>query len=341
MENIQLIKDKKIYYLNINKKIILKFIFLFSLILLIKKYLFYNKLFKKKNIINKTKTIKICICTTGKKENRYIREFLTFYEKYGIDKIFLYDNNDINGEFFEDIIKDFIDKGFVKIFNWRGKKRTGYTIRNDCYLRNKKKYDWLIFYDIDEYIHLKNYTNIKTFLNEQKFKKCLKINLNWVMHTDNNLIYYDNRSLHERFPVLEKDVKNNKKDNEDKYRYKYILRGRGSDSELKMNFYNLISKKEKGCNGNGKKSKLISEIYMKNPDFEFYYIDHYYFKSVQEFIEKINKGDNYYGQNMGLKMVRINRFFKYNKITIEKVKYIEKYSGINLTKFKYKLSKKI
>ena len=204
MENIQLInkkKDKNIYYLNINKKIFLKFLFLFSLIILIKKYLFYNKLFKKKNIINKIKTIKICICTTGKKENRYIREFLTFYEKYGVDKIFLYDNNDINGEFFEDIIKDFIDKGFVKIFNWRGKKRTGYTIRNDCYLRNKKKFDWLIFYDIDEYIHLKNYTNIKTFLNEQKFKKCLKINLNWVMHTDNNLIYYDNRSLHERFPV--------------------------------------------------------------------------------------------------------------------------------------------
>ena len=41
--------------------------------------------------------IKACICTLGKKENRYIREYVSYYEKYGIDKIYLYDNNDING----------------------------------------------------------------------------------------------------------------------------------------------------------------------------------------------------------------------------------------------------
>ena len=28
---------------------------------------------------------------------------------------------------------------------------------NDCYLNNYEKFDWLIFYDIDEYIFLKNY----------------------------------------------------------------------------------------------------------------------------------------------------------------------------------------
>ena len=31
-------------------------------------------------------------------ENKYIREFVEFYEKHGVDKIFLYDNNDIDGE---------------------------------------------------------------------------------------------------------------------------------------------------------------------------------------------------------------------------------------------------
>ena len=62
-------------------------------------------------IINKINNRPICICTLGKKENRYIREFVTHYEKYGVDKIYLYDNNDINGERFEEVIKDYIDKG--------------------------------------------------------------------------------------------------------------------------------------------------------------------------------------------------------------------------------------
>ena len=58
---------------------------------------------------------KVCICTLGKLENRYIREFVIHYEKYGVDKIFLYDNNDINGERFETVIGDFVEKGLVQI----------------------------------------------------------------------------------------------------------------------------------------------------------------------------------------------------------------------------------
>ena len=82
----------------------------------------------------------------------------------------MYDNNDIKGEVFDDILKDYISKGFVEILNWRGKKDCMYTIMNDCYRNNYKKYDWLIFYEVDEYIHLNNYTNVKTFLNEKIFK---------------------------------------------------------------------------------------------------------------------------------------------------------------------------
>ena len=140
-----------------------------------------NKHIKEKN------KIKICICTPGKKENRYILEFIIYYKKLGVDKIFLYDNNDINDEKFDDLIKDYIEQKYVQIFNWRGRKNTGYSLRTDCYINNYKIFDWIIFYDIDEYIHLANYTNIKDFLNEKKFDKCLKINLNWNIHTDNTV----------------------------------------------------------------------------------------------------------------------------------------------------------
>ena len=68
----------------------------------------------------KKKSIKICICTVGKNENRYIKEYIDYYKNYGIDKIFLYDNNNINGEKFQDIIDRYVEKDFVEIKNWRG-----------------------------------------------------------------------------------------------------------------------------------------------------------------------------------------------------------------------------
>ena len=354
--SIEFIKNKiyKKQNLKLNKVIrfLLKnFIFFFlltfvcnnTLLYISKKWkikLFKNKKNKNKTILDKNnnidylkRLIKIGICTTGKKENRYIREFIQYYKNYGIDKIFLYDNNDINDETFDDIIKDYIDRGYVKILNWRGRKKTGYSLRSNCYTENKKKFNWLIFYDIDEYIYLKNYTNIKTFLNEKKFKKCLKINLNWVIHTDNNLIYYDNRTLHERFPELEPNAIK-KKTNLHRYRYKFILRGKIQN--FNKDYYYLISTKVKGCNGDGKESELLNTKFMKNCDFKYYYIDHYYFKSLEEFIEKINKGDNYFGDKLWFKMVRLNRFFRINKITKEKINFIEKHTGINLSKYKKK-----
>ena len=38
-------------------------------------------------ILTKKNKIKVCICTYGKNENLYIREFIQHYEKYDVDKI--------------------------------------------------------------------------------------------------------------------------------------------------------------------------------------------------------------------------------------------------------------
>ena len=100
------------------------------------------------NNIRNNQATKVCICTLGKEENKYIREFVIYYEKLGVDKIFLYDNNDKENEHFEEVIKDYIDNGFVEIFDWRGVEKPHLKAINDCYIRNNIYYDWLIFYDI-------------------------------------------------------------------------------------------------------------------------------------------------------------------------------------------------
>ena len=70
--------------------------------------------------------------------------------------------------------------------------------------KNNMNYDWLIFYEFDEFIFLKDFTSIKIYLADTRFSHCKKIYLNWIFHTDNNLLYYDNRPLSIRFPEREK-----------------------------------------------------------------------------------------------------------------------------------------
>ena len=280
------------------------------------------------NILKKRRQIKVCLCTIGKLENKYILEFVEHYKKFHIDKIFIYDNNDINGENFEDILSNYIKLNFIEIINHRGEKKIQIKMFQDCYKKNYKLYDWLLFYDIDEYIHLKKYNNIKDFLIQKRFNKCQSIHLNWIMHTDNNLKYYDNRFLYKRFPEVAK-IKN--------FCYgKTIVRG--NIENLKFKSTHILDKKLGRCDGLGKIIE-IQKRSCKVPDYKLFYIDHYFCKSTEEYINKINKGDAIVDQDIENKYVRIKLYFKFNKITKEKIYFIAKKTHLNFSLLMKKLKK--
>ena len=67
--------------------------------------------------------LKFALCAVGKLENLYARDFVIHYLELGVDKIFIYDNNEEYGEKFEDVLQDFIDKEYVKIINKRGSRK--------------------------------------------------------------------------------------------------------------------------------------------------------------------------------------------------------------------------
>ena len=74
-------------------------------------------------------------------ENKYIKEFVKHYEKLKITKIIIYDNNDINGENFENILKTEINNNFIRIVNYRGYEAPQIKALNDCYERMKNFYN--------------------------------------------------------------------------------------------------------------------------------------------------------------------------------------------------------
>ena len=281
--------------------------------------------------MNKQKD-KVCICVIGKGENRYIKEYVEHYKTLGVDKIFLYDNNDKKGERFESVLSQYINEGYVSIINYRGKFAPQLKMYEKCYNKNKYIYDWFIFFDIDEFINLNNYTNIKDFLNENKFNKCNLIYFNCIRHTDNDLLYYDNRTLKEKFPIIKWDSH--------MYTVKSMMRGSNPKYVRFTTTHWLDRGLKKGCDVFGKyvhpTIRLRIGKKMKKADI---YVDHYCFKSTEEYINKINKGDARAGYNKRNKMHKIKLYFKYNNITLEKINYIAKKTHLNLTQFKSMLNK--
>ena len=155
--------------------------------------------------------------------------------------------------------------------------------------------------------------------------KIVSVYLNWVYYTDNNLTFYDNRTLQERFPYKEQNI------NENNTLIKHYVK-----SIIKGDINNLYKLNEdiKGCDGKGNQP-LFEGNEMKDKDFEDNYISKYYFKSTQEFVEKL-KNENF---DNDAKNESIYKYFFINDINEEKIKYIENKTKINLTNFRKNFNK--
>lgn len=149
--------------------------------------------------------MKIAICAMCRLENRYIKEWINYYKKLGINHIYLFDNNDLNSERLIDVIKDDVDNGFVTItevcgrenLNKAGNQSGCYTT---CFNNHKKEYDWFGFVDIDEFVYLPEKT-LQEFLSDEKFVDTDVIHLSWQIYGDNGNCFYEDKPVQERFKI--------------------------------------------------------------------------------------------------------------------------------------------
>lgn len=60
----------------------------------------------------------------------------------------------------------------------------------------------MVYFDIDEYLEFIDKTmKINNYLSQERFNKWEVIKVNWIIYINEDLIYYDNRTLKERFPT--------------------------------------------------------------------------------------------------------------------------------------------
>lgn len=236
---------------------------------------------------NKNYRLKICLCVIAKNENLYIREFVEHYKKIGYNNIFIYDNNEKNGEHFEEVINDYIKNNFVKIVNFRERNTSigpQFEAYRDCFQRNNKYYDWLSFYDVDEFLELnEKYKTIQDFLNDKIFKNCQVIKINWFMYLNKENLYYENKPIQERIKSFKYNDSSNK-------HIKSTVKGNlGVNYWKKAPTAHSSSLNITSCSSSGKKINFDSP-YNEPPDYTNAKLNHYYYKSFEEFCIKIKKG---------------------------------------------------
>ena len=274
-----------------------------------------NKYAKKNNIT-------ICLCVIAKNENLYVREFIEHYKSIGYDKIFIYDNNEVNGEKFEEVIYDYIKNGFVKIIYFRKTSpliRPQFEAYKDCYSRYNRVYDWISFYDMDEFLEInEKYKNIHDFLIDKNFKHCQNIKINWLNYFDNNILYYEKKSLYERFKYYNKNDTINK-------HIKSTVKG-----NLPLNYWERMNNPHTSelnftsCSSSGKIIQYDSPFYYP-PDYTNAKLRHYSQKSFEEYCIKLKKGKADSLKNLNNKMINedFQRLYSENKNIIEKLKIIK------------------
>jgi hypothetical protein len=253
----------------------------------------------------------------GKRENLYLKEYIIYYKNLGIDKIFIYDDNDPNIEKMMDVLNNH-EKKYVEIFE---KNKYNFKFQNEfftfCYETNKDDFDWFLMLDVDEFLYIIN-DNLKHYLSDKMFTNCDFIKIHWLMATDNGLIYYDNRTLFERFkePYI-------------KYVFiKSIIKGGIQNLKYGIHSPSYSPKFNRSCNNIGEiiNKPLLNFESIDKINIDKAYILHFRYKSTEEFIERIKKGYRTKNKEILINYLhgKMNAYLRDNYMNKKKEIYLKK-----------------
>lgn len=220
---------------------------------------------------------RVVLCCIVKNENDYLREYCEYYHQLGINHIFIYDNNSLDGERPEEIVSAF---DYVTVVNFRGKEKCQCEAYADCVRKCRDDYDWICIFDADEFLQLNHATTIQEYLQNPIFRHYSCIKINWKNYSDNGLLGHENdfdRNVVNRFmscvkhSPLQKEVKSIA-------RLKAVRKVKNPHTMRVLGLY---------CNNRG---RISNKSQYCSVDWTYAQVNHYR-KTIIEFIEhKFNRG---------------------------------------------------
>lgn len=132
--------------------------------------------------------MKVALVCVARWEDYYLKEWLDYNQKLGFDKVIMYQN-----DWRTDLEHPILEK---RISDGRAIQVGTY----NHFLDNEREYDWVGFFDCDEYLVLKKHNNVKELIEEYSDKTNV-IALNWIFYGNLGKLTREGDSLIKQFPM--------------------------------------------------------------------------------------------------------------------------------------------
>ena len=259
----------------------------------------------------------VVLCAIAKNENNYIEEWVQWYFNLGFDKIYIFDDNEDERALPSlPLINEYVEAGKIHI-EYCGKEKINYKQMvkyKNFYTQNK--FAWCAFFDIDEFLVLKQHKNIKEYLSMDIFSNFSAISICWEMYGDNGHLKKEKGGVVERFPEPFTGDTNGISDvyNGDKMLVKKIIRGGIKNIEFPnphaVRCVNVI----RCCDEKG--SSVSSAKFAIEKTYKYAKINHYFTKSAEEYANKVKRGRAAQKSNVFRKM---DEYFSINPKTQDRI----------------------
>jgi len=260
------------------------------------------------------------LCAIVKDEEKSLKEWVCYHLAIGIEHIILYDNGSKISV--KDQLRSFVDNGFVTVVDFPQKEAQQLSAYFHCLKEYGRLSTWIGFIDIDEFIVPLIKSDIRDFLDE--YIEYPAIGIHWMMFSSSGHICYPNKNVIEAYDekiCLDCHIKS-------------IIQPSFTEYPLSPHHFKY-------------KDGMICVNEDKIPIFDFrsypvgnkIQLNHYYFKSQQDFEDKIQRG---FATQMKENINRhINIFYEHLKSSTSKdykifkyIKFLNKLMSVDPSEYK-------
>lgn len=122
----------------------------------------------------------VAMCLRFRDEARFLREWIEYHLSAGASKLFLYNNS--SSDDFAGVIAPYQKDGSVECIDWPRTPASPHA-EEDCIRRAVGRFEWVGFLDTDEFVVVKDLRSIGEFLSE--FRSYPAVALHWHMFGSN------------------------------------------------------------------------------------------------------------------------------------------------------------
>jgi hypothetical protein len=212
-------------------------------------------------------TALVCI---AKDEDHYIDEWINYHLKLGFNAVFVYANDWSYVPNNKDVFVYYIPGKIQQTNSYN------HFIQNhgDCF-------DWVAFFDVDEFLVLKQHKNIKEFLSD--YDECNAVGINWAIFGNN-----EHETINNNYSVLERFTKRSK--------VECLVEGKGKNVNehvktiVKLPTTTFQDIHTPHASWYNTKKELITGSFNAPVDWSVCQLNHYFSKSTEELKIKCAKG---------------------------------------------------